>query len=133
VYDIATDLTTNATGPTRPPNFELGNGVYYHIETTATFSGDVSVCIDFGGTPLAGTQPTFQHYDSATGIWITPTNISSKQQGQGVWHGQLAVAVCPHEDGRHDAAEGDLQRQPERALAAEPSEAACDGSRESHR
>jgi hypothetical protein len=70
------NLTTNATGPTRPPNFELGNGVSYHIETTATFSGDLSVCIDFGGTPLAGTQPAFQHYDSATGIWITPTNIS---------------------------------------------------------
>jgi hypothetical protein len=73
-----TSVTTSVSGPAPPANFQLGTGVYYHIETTATYSAPVMVCINYSGTPLAGTmtQPSFGHYDAATGLWqiITATS-----------------------------------------------------------
>ena len=76
-----TSLTMNVSGPAPPANFQLGTGVYYHIETSATYSGPVTVCIDYSGTPLAGTatQPSFGHYDSATGLWQMMTVTSWDQ------------------------------------------------------
>ena len=80
-------VTTSPAGPTAPPNFSIGTGLYYHVETTATYSGNVTICIDYGGTPLAGTatQPVFGHFNSATGLWETVTVTS--------WN-QAANVVC---------------------------------------
>lgn len=55
--------------------------MYYHLQTTAIVSGTIKVCINYSGTSLAGTttQPTFGHYDSATGLWTTMTVTSWDQ------------------------------------------------------
>ena len=43
-----TTLTTSDTGPQPPGGFELGDPpVYYDIKTTASFTGLVTVCIDY--------------------------------------------------------------------------------------
>jgi hypothetical protein len=45
-----TSLTTAPTGTPLPGGFKLGNPpVYYEISTTAQYTGDIQVCIDFSG------------------------------------------------------------------------------------
>jgi hypothetical protein len=78
-----TTLTTSSTGPTPPANFSLGTGLYYDLHTTALFAAPVTVCIDYSGTPLAGTttQPAFGHFDSTTMTWTMLTVVSWNQAG----------------------------------------------------
>ena len=46
----STTLTTSDTGPTPPAGFSLGTPVvYYEIATSATFSGTVTVCVNYSG------------------------------------------------------------------------------------
>lgn len=45
-----TTVTTSTTGPTPPSGFSLGSpATYWDINTTATFSGTVQVCINYAG------------------------------------------------------------------------------------
>ena len=45
-----TTVTTSTTGPTPPTGFSLGNpATYWDINTTASFSGSVQVCINYAG------------------------------------------------------------------------------------
>lgn len=46
-------LATSTTGPPPPSGFSLGDPpIYYDITTTASFAGEVEVCIDYSGTSL---------------------------------------------------------------------------------
>jgi hypothetical protein len=45
-----TTLATSSSGPAQPSGFQLGNPpTFYNLSTTATFSGAISVCVNYGG------------------------------------------------------------------------------------
>ena len=68
-----TTLTTSEDGP-GPTGFALGDpAVYYNLETTATFTGEVEVCIQLTQQP-DGDLPHLYHYTN--GAW---TDITSYQ------------------------------------------------------
>jgi hypothetical protein len=81
----ATTLTTTSVGPNPPANFVLGGDVYYHIATTATYAGSITICIDYTGTSIEGTaiRPAIGHFNSATGLWESVT-VTSWNQTQNV-------------------------------------------------
>jgi hypothetical protein len=62
-----TTLRSSDSGPPPPDRFELGNGLYYELHTTAAFNGDVEICFSFGNL-LA--NPTVGHY--VNGAWDFP-------------------------------------------------------------
>ena len=67
-----TTLTTSATGPTPPANFSLGTPVvYYEIATSATFSGTVTVCTNYGGQFLSEADLRLFHHDGVN--WADET------------------------------------------------------------
>ena len=66
-----TELNTSSDGEDPPDGFRLSDApVYYDIETTATFTGPVEVCFNYGGTSLEerGGLALF-HFDDATQLW----------------------------------------------------------------
>lgn len=71
-----TTVSVSTNGPSPPSGFQLANGLYYDITTTATFSS-VEICLDYSGTSLAGTttQPVLQHYDKTANPpgWVNVT------------------------------------------------------------
>ena len=64
-----TTVTTSPTGPTPPAGFALGNpATYYNVETSASFSGSIQICINYSGVSFTGLgQPAIWHY--AGGEW----------------------------------------------------------------
>jgi hypothetical protein len=68
-----TSLTTSSGGPAIPTAFALGDPpVFYNIETTATFSGFVGVCIDFSNVSFpAGSTLRLLHFQG--GVWVDVT------------------------------------------------------------
>lgn len=77
--NITSDGITSAQvtpGGTPPPSgFKLGNPpTYYSITTTASFNGDVEICIDYTGVNYANEATLkLRHYDSATATWTNVT------------------------------------------------------------
>jgi hypothetical protein len=69
----ATSLTTSSGGPAIPTSFALGDPpVFYNIETTATFSGAIGVCIDFSSVSFApGSTLRLLHFEG--GAWVDVT------------------------------------------------------------
>lgn len=63
-----TTLDITSTGPSLPSGYSLGNGVYYEVATTATYSGSITVCIVHTGL-LA---PSLWHYANGTWTQVTP-------------------------------------------------------------
>lgn len=52
-----TTVTESTTGPPTPSGLQLiGTGVFYNIETSATFSGLVTVCIAYDETQVSGPE-----------------------------------------------------------------------------
>ncbi len=52
-----TTVTTSTVGPPPPAGLQIvGIDVYYDIDTTATFSGLVTVCIAYDETQVAGPE-----------------------------------------------------------------------------
>ncbi len=71
-----TAITTSQTGNQPPTGFRLGNPpTYYNISTTAVFSGNVQVCIDYTSLEFHGNENNLKlmHYDPTAG-W---TNITT--------------------------------------------------------
>ena len=61
--------------PAIPAGFTLeGTGVYYTIETTASFTGPVTVCFNYGGMTFSGGTPRLLHYDEALQSWVDITS-----------------------------------------------------------
>lgn len=76
--DIAGDttVTRSASGTQPPTGFRLGAPpTYFNISTTATFSGNVEVCIDYNSLNMPGNESNFKlmHYEPGTG-WINITS-----------------------------------------------------------
>ncbi|MBK8975498.1 MAG: hypothetical protein IPM29_06200 [Planctomycetes bacterium] len=68
-----TTVTTSATGPAIPAGFQLGGaGVYYEVSTTADFSGNVEICIDYTGTMFTD-ENTLQLLHWENGRWVNVT------------------------------------------------------------
>ena len=66
-----TTLTSSSGGPAQPAGFALGNPpMYYEVSTTATFSGGVTVCIDYTGIAFTGSPQLF-HQEN--GAWVDRT------------------------------------------------------------
>lgn len=65
-----TTLTKTAGGPPPPTGFQLGSPeTYYELKTTALFTGNIKVCIDFTGiTFTSGSSPTIAHFEG--GAWV---------------------------------------------------------------
>jgi len=71
-----TSLTVEDTGPIPPEGFSLGNPpTYYNLTTTAQFSGNITVCIDYSDVTYTDvTQLQLFHYENDT--W-TPVTVSN--------------------------------------------------------
>ncbi|MBI3210648.1 MAG: hypothetical protein HYZ37_17315 [Candidatus Solibacter usitatus] len=68
-----TYLTTSPTGTPPPSGFKLGNPpVYYELNTTAKFSGPVTVCLNYTGVSF-GNESTVQLYHLESGLWVNTT------------------------------------------------------------
>jgi uncharacterized repeat protein (TIGR03803 family) len=66
-----TSLIIRGSGPTPPAGFTLGTpSIYYDIETTAVFSGGLTVCIDYTGIILSR-LPALFHFEN--GVWVDRT------------------------------------------------------------
>ena len=64
-----TTLTTSSVGPAPPAGFQLGiPATYYDLATTASFNGNVRICIHSSGL-TAGSQL----FHNASGVWVDVT------------------------------------------------------------
>lgn len=69
--DGGTGVNESSTGNAPPGDFQIGNPpVYYDIATSATYSGDITICINYAGITFSGTPRLF-HYEN--GAWVDRT------------------------------------------------------------
>jgi hypothetical protein len=67
-----TTVTTSGAGAPPPTGFQLGDpAVYFDINTTAIFSGVVTICIDYSGIQFAASTVSLFHLED--GIWVDRT------------------------------------------------------------
>jgi len=68
-----TTLTTSAAGPAIPSSFLLGDPpMFYNLSTTATFSGAITVCVDFSRVSFPETTGLrLLHYEGGTWADVT--------------------------------------------------------------
>ena len=79
-----TTLTVSSEGPPVPAGFQLGSPpTFFAIETTATFSGDVQVCISYAGFDIGPLEDVvLLHYDGAAdppGWEALPTTVDEPE------------------------------------------------------
>ena len=69
-----TTLVTSASGPALPRGFAVaGNPLIYDVSSTAQFTGQISVCINFAGQVFpAGAVIRLLHYEN--GAWVDVTS-----------------------------------------------------------
>jgi HYR domain/NHL repeat len=66
-----TGVNESPTGNAPPGDFQIGNPpVYYDIATSATYSGDITICISYAGITFSGTPRLF-HFEN--GAWVDRT------------------------------------------------------------
>ena len=73
-----TTCTPGESGPPPPTGFQIvpvSPPVYYEVSTTATFTGDVEVCIHYNDADVIGNERDLQvfHYDEALPGWVDIT------------------------------------------------------------
>ena len=75
-----TSLATSVTAPTLPSGYQLplSSPIYYDLSTTATYSGNIAVCISYAGITPAPTQ--LLHYDATLGWQDITTSIDTASQ-----------------------------------------------------
>ena len=61
-----TTLVTGTTGPARPGSFLAGNSLYYDLSTTATTTGNITVCITYNEGTLTVPEASLRllHWDT---------------------------------------------------------------------
>jgi len=68
-----TTLTTTSGGPPPPTGFKLGSPpMYYNLNTTAAFSGTLTVCVNYAGTTF-GNPSKLQLFHYENNAWIDVT------------------------------------------------------------
>ena len=66
------DPTTTPDAPLPPSGFVLGDPpIYYDIETTATFTGEVTVCLNYTGATFGAGTPRLFHFTGS--VWTDIT------------------------------------------------------------
>jgi len=66
-----TGVNESSTGNAPPGDFQVGNPpVYYDIATSATYSGEITICINYAGITFSGTPRLF-HFEN--GAWVDRT------------------------------------------------------------
>jgi hypothetical protein len=85
-----TSVTPSDTGPTPPAGFSFGSpATYYDFTTTATFSGNISVCIDY--VPSDYSDPSIlKLFHFQGGSWVDVTNPNGNDTINGVICGSVA-------------------------------------------
>lgn len=92
-------LDPSAAGsPESPAGFALGDPpLYYEIDTTAVFTGTVTVCFDYSGITFAGGTPRLFHYEG--GVWLDITTsvdtVTSTICGDVASFSPFAIFVSP--------------------------------------
>jgi YVTN family beta-propeller protein len=67
-----TSVTSSTTGTPPPAGFELGTPpVFYDVATTATFSGQITICISYAGIIFPNGTPQLFHF--VNGAWVNQT------------------------------------------------------------
>jgi hypothetical protein len=67
-----TSLVSSPAGPNPPTGFQLGNpGVYYNWATTATYSGVISVCINFSSINFGSSPVALYHFENNAWVDVT--------------------------------------------------------------
>jgi len=77
-----TSVVTTTSGPPAPTGVILGSpGTFYELATTASVSGAIDVCVNYGGRGLVseGTAPQLLHYDNGTWVDVT-TSVNPTTQ-----------------------------------------------------
>ncbi len=65
-------VTQTSVAPPAPNGFTLGNPTtYYELSTTATYSGAISVCLNFAGITFPSGTPQLFHYENCTWVNVT--------------------------------------------------------------
>ena len=68
-----TTLTASPTAPSLPGGYQIGSPpTYYDLQTTTTYSGNISVCFSYAG--VAPPPTVLLHYDSTAGTWVDITS-----------------------------------------------------------
>jgi hypothetical protein len=75
--DGRTDVNITATGPSLPGTFSAGDGKYYNVSTTATWTGNIQVCIQYNEAALTVPEASLRlvHYDTSQNVWEDITTI----------------------------------------------------------
>jgi len=70
-----TTLSSDTTGVALPGSFLPSDGNYYNFETTATFTGDIEICIHYDESTIPGgeTNARLLHYDDVLLSWVDIT------------------------------------------------------------
>jgi len=69
-----TQLNTSSGGPLPPAGFVLGiPTIYYDLNTTATFTGAIEVCIDYSNVTFIN-ESTLQLFHFEGGVWVDRTS-----------------------------------------------------------
>ena len=87
-----------ATSPAPPPGFSLGDPpLYYELDTTATFTGPVTVCFSYAGISFGTGSPRLFHYEG--GAWVDITTsvdaVASTLCGSATSFSPFAIFVSP--------------------------------------
>lgn len=76
-----TSVTVSGTGPV-PSGFQLvgDDRLYYHIDSTASWTGEVTVCIDYAAVAGQSFPPRLYHFDTGLNRWQDITTSQTATQ-----------------------------------------------------
>jgi hypothetical protein len=92
------DPTTTPGAPLPPSGFVLGDPpIYYDIETTATFNGAVTVCLNYTGATFGAGTPRLFHYTGGawTDITTSVDTVNNVICGSTTSFSPFAIFVSP--------------------------------------
>jgi uncharacterized delta-60 repeat protein len=72
----STTITVNDEGPPSPIEFQLYLGLYYEITTTATYTGPITICINYDDAGLSPDQEAnlkLMYFDETVNAWVDIT------------------------------------------------------------
>lgn len=133
-----TTITTSSSGTQPPTGFKLGNpATYYSISTTATFTGNVEVCINYDETTIQGSESKLKlmHFVDGQGWVNTTTSLDTTNNiicGITTNFSEFTIMTEPETQGLVDKVEelnlqqgiqNSLDAKLQRALNAESAEA----------
>jgi len=76
-----TSATTNTSGPPPPSGYRIvgvaGQPIYYDIITTATYSGPITICIDYDETQVVGNEADLKLWKNDTGWQDITTSVDT--------------------------------------------------------